>query len=172
MKKDKLLTASLRLRAKVVRSFEHEDAGRNRWLLACDRRRLVEVSDRDRRAFGRATTDNQLVEVELRLWECLASMRLVWLNVLCRPVCQACRATTTKLLDSMAWEATGSKLTSFVLRFGVERDELEPERDGGRSLLLSLLEPAFSPFLSPFRPMLSRSRDSEWSPLARGDGEP
>lgn len=65
------------------------------------------------------------------------------------------------------------KLTSFVLRFGVERDELDPDRDGGRSLeLLSLLEPAFSPFLSPFSPMLSRSRDSEWSPLARGDGDP
>ena len=63
--------------------------------------------------------------------------------------------------------------TSFVLRFGVERDELEPERDGGRSLILfNLLEPAFSPFLSPFKPMLSRSRDSEWSPFARGDGEP
>lgn len=65
------------------------------------------------------------------------------------------------------------QLTSFVLRFGVERDELEPERDGGRSLtLFNLLVPAFSPFLSPFNPMLSRSRDSEWSPFARGEGEP
>lgn len=64
-------------------------------------------------------------------------------------------------------------LTSLVLRFGVERDELEPERDGGRSLF-NLLVPALSPPLrSPFNPMLSRSRDSElWSPLARGDGEP
>lgn len=53
-----------------------------------------------------------------------------------------------------------STLTSFVLRFGVERDELEPERDGGRSLF-NLLDPALSPFLSPFSPILSRSRDSE-----------
>lgn len=51
-------------------------------------------------------------------------------------------------------------LTSFVLRFGVERDELEPEREGGRSLF-NLLDPAFSPFLSPFNPILSRSLDSE-----------
>ena len=54
------------------------------------------------------------------------------------------------------------ELTSFVLRFGVERDELDPDLDGGRSLMLfNLLEPALSPFLSPFKPMLSRSRDSE-----------
>lgn len=172
LQKDKLLTASLQHRAKVVRLFERGDGGRIRWRLACDRRRLVEVSDRDRRAFGRATRDSQLVEVERRLWECLVSMRLVLLNVLCRPECQACRAKTRKPLDSMDSKLR-SQLTSFVLRFGVERDELEPEREGGRSFaLLSLLEPAFSPFLSPFRPMLSRSRDSEWSPLARGDGEP
>lgn len=53
--------------------------------------------------------------------------------------------------------------TSFVLRFGVERDELDPDRDGGRSLMLFslLLVLALSPLRSPLRPILSRSRDSE-----------
>lgn len=64
-------------------------------------------------------------------------------------------------------------LTSFVLRFGVEREELEPDLDGGLSLLpdlrLLLLDPGFSPFRSPFSPMsLSRDSSDEWSPLARG----
>lgn len=49
-------------------------------------------------------------------------------------------------------------LTSFVLRLGVERDELEPDRDGGRSLGgFELLLPGLS-CLSPFKPILSRSR--------------
>jgi hypothetical protein len=77
------------------------------------------------------------------------------------PGLSSCR-TETKAIRLSGSRPLGGKLTSFVLRFGVDRDELEPERDGGRSLtLFNLLEPAFSPFLSPFRPMLSRSLDSE-----------
>lgn len=63
-------------------------------------------------------------------------------------------------------------LTSFVLRLGVDRDELDPDRDGGRSLApFKLLEPALS---LPFSPTLSRSRLSSdaWSPFGRGDGVP
>lgn len=43
------------------------------------------------------------------------------------------------------------KLTSFVFKFGVDRDELEPDRDGGRSDFEL-------PGLSPFSPTLSRPR--------------
>lgn len=47
-----------------------------------------------------------------------------------------------------------SKLTSFVFKLGVDRDELEPERDGGRSAdVFELLPPGLS---FPLRPMLSR----------------
>lgn len=52
-------------------------------------------------------------------------------------------------------------LTSFVFRLGVDRDELEPDLEGGRSFDdgFKLLEPGLSP---PFNPILSlsRSRDS------------
>jgi hypothetical protein len=53
-------------------------------------------------------------------------------------------------------------LTSFVFKLGVERDELDPDLDGGRSLLagFKLFVVGFSPFLSPFKPLLSLSRDS------------
>lgn len=65
-----------------------------------------------------------------------------------------------------------SLLTSFVFRLGVDRDELEPDRDGGRCSAdgFELLPPG----LSPFRPMLSRSRSrtsSGWSPFGRGEGD-
>lgn len=47
-----------------------------------------------------------------------------------------------------------SKPTSFVFKLGVDRDELEPERDGGLSAdVFELLPPGLS---FPFRPMLSR----------------
>lgn len=53
------------------------------------------------------------------------------------------------------------ELTSFVFRLGVDRDELEPDLEGGRSFDdgFKLLEPGLSP---PFNPILSlsRSRDS------------
>lgn len=43
----------------------------------------------------------------------------------------------------------------------MERDELEPDRDGGLSLEgFELLPPGLSD-RSPFNPMLSRSRDSK-----------
>lgn len=46
------------------------------------------------------------------------------------------------------------KLTSFVFRLGVDRDDDEPERDGGRSTdAFELLLPGLS---FPFMPMLSR----------------
>lgn len=58
-------------------------------------------------------------------------------------------------------------LTSFVFRLGVDRDDDEPERDGGRSVdAFELLLPALS---LPFMPTLSR--ESTWSPFGRGDGE-
>lgn len=44
--------------------------------------------------------------------------------------------------------------TSFVFKLGVERDELDPERDGGLSADgFELLPPGLS---FPFRPILSR----------------
>lgn len=44
--------------------------------------------------------------------------------------------------------------TSFVFKLGVERDELDPERDGGRSADgFELLPPGLS---FPFKPILSR----------------
>lgn len=44
--------------------------------------------------------------------------------------------------------------TSLVFKLGVERDELDPERDGGRSADgFELLPPGLS---FPFSPMLSR----------------
>lgn len=45
-------------------------------------------------------------------------------------------------------------LTSFVFKFGVDLDELDPERDGGRSWLAGLELPG----LSPFSPTLSLPR--------------
>lgn len=68
---------------------------------------------------------------------------------------------------------TLAALTSFVFKLGVERDELEPDRDGGRSADgLELLPPGLSG-RSPFNPMLSRSLDSNeaWSPFGRGEGD-
>lgn len=62
-----------------------------------------------------------------------------------------------------------TKLTSFVLRLGVDRDELEPERDGGLSVGgLTPLLPGLSN-RSPFK--LSRSRPSmdKCSPFGRGE---
>lgn len=89
-------------------------------------------------------------------------LSLVLLNGLLRLEFQAYRAVNKKVMVLKNLQKLNFifSLTSFVLRFGVEREELEPERDGGRSLL-SLLDPAFSPFLSPLSPILSRSRDSE-----------
>lgn len=59
-------------------------------------------------------------------------------------------------------------LTSLVFKLGVERDELDPERDGGRSADgFELLPPGLS---FPFNPMLSRE-STAWSPFARGDGD-
>lgn len=53
-----------------------------------------------------------------------------------------------------------SSLTSFVFKLGVDREELEPDREGGRSADgLELLPPGLSG-LSPFNPILSRSLDS------------
>jgi hypothetical protein len=65
-------------------------------------------------------------------------------------------------------------LTSFVFKLGVDRDELDPDLEGGRSLLagFKIFVADFSPFLSPFKPILSLSRDSADSPLGRGEGEP
>lgn len=52
----------------------------------------------------------------------------------------------------------------------MERDELDPDRDGGRSL-----EGLLPPALSPLSPILSRSRSldsiDKWSPFGRGDGD-
>lgn len=54
---------------------------------------------------------------------------------------------------------TSDVLTSFVFKLGVDRDELEPDRDGGRSFVFrSTLLVAF---LSPFNPTLSRSPSRE-----------
>jgi len=66
------------------------------------------------------------------------------------------------------------KLTSFVFKLGVDRDELDPDLEGGRSLLagFKIFVANLSPFLSPFKPILSLSRDSADSPLRRGEGEP
>lgn len=63
--------------------------------------------------------------------------------------------------------------TSLVFRLGVDREELEPEREGGLSADgLELLPPGLSG-LSPFKPILSRSLDSNeaWSPFGRGEGD-
>lgn len=50
------------------------------------------------------------------------------------------------------------QITSFVLRLGVDRDELDPDLDGGLSLDgFELLPPGLSA-RSPFIPILSRSR--------------
>lgn len=60
--------------------------------------------------------------------------------------------------------------TSFVFKLGVDRDELEPDRDGGRSADgFELLPPGLSD-RSPFKPILSRDSIA-WSPLARGEGD-
>lgn len=64
-------------------------------------------------------------------------------------------------------------LTSFVFKLGVDREELEPEREGGLSADgLELLPPGLSD-LSPFNPILSRSLDSNdaWSPFGLGEGD-
>lgn len=54
----------------------------------------------------------------------------------------------------------GCVLTSFVFRLGVDRDELDPDREGGRSADgFELLPPGLSD-RSPFMPMPSRSRGS------------
>lgn len=59
-------------------------------------------------------------------------------------------------------------LTSLVFKLGVERDELDPEREGGRSADgFELLPPGLS---LPFSPMLSRE-STAWSPFARGEGD-
>lgn len=60
------------------------------------------------------------------------------------------------------------QLTSLVFKLGVERDELEPDRDGGLSAEgFELLPPGLS---FPFNPMLSRE-STAWSPFARGEGD-
>lgn len=91
----------------------------------------------------------------------------------CRRACPVCRAgRELRFVILLATLKKTKILTSFVLRLGVDRDELDPERDGGRSLApFKLLEPALS---LPFSPTLSRSRLSSdaWSPFGRGDGVP
>lgn len=58
-------------------------------------------------------------------------------------------------------------ITSFVFKLGVDRDDDEPERDGGLSVDdFELLLPGLS---FPFNPILSR--ESTWSPFGRGDGD-
>lgn len=53
----------------------------------------------------------------------------------------------------------------------MDRDELEPDLDGGRSADgFELLPPALS-FRSPFRPMLSRDSNDACSPFGLGDGD-
>lgn len=62
-------------------------------------------------------------------------------------------------------------LTSLVFRLGVERDELDPDRDGGLSADGFELLPLGLSFLSPFNP-ITMSRDSRaCSPFGRGDGD-
>lgn len=62
-------------------------------------------------------------------------------------------------------------LTSFVFKLGVDRDELDPDRDGGRSADgFELLPPGLSD-RSPFKPILSRDSSDACSPFARGDGD-
>ena len=57
------------------------------------------------------------------------------------------------------------------MRLGVERDELEPDLDGGRSADgFELLPPGLSD-RSPFKPMLSRDSIDACSPFGRGDGD-
>lgn len=65
-------------------------------------------------------------------------------------------------------EAVHKIHTSFVFKLGVERDELDPLRDGGRSADAFELLPLGLSF--PFSPMLSRE-STAWSPFARGDGD-
>lgn len=49
-------------------------------------------------------------------------------------------------------------LTSFVFKLGVDRDELEPDLEGGLSVFKSALDVAFR---SPFIPTLSRPPSRE-----------
>lgn len=70
--------------------------------------------------------------------------------------------------NSLQWMKQPNVRTSFVFKLGVERDELDPDRDGGLSADgFELLPPGLS---FPFRPMLSRE-STAWSPFARGDGD-
>jgi hypothetical protein len=145
----------------VIHLFEHGDVGHSRLVEFCHTDLVVDA-DKDQLVSDKVMMDNQQVWVEQLLLELLELMHLVLLIVLFLLVCQVCRAILKFLFLVISNKNQILKFTSFVLRFGVERDELEPERDGGRSLtLFNLLEPAFSPFRSPFNPMLSRSRDSE-----------
>lgn len=53
----------------------------------------------------------------------------------------------------------------------MDRDELEPDREGGRSADgFELLPPGLSP-RSPFKPILSRDSNDACSPFGRGDGD-
>lgn len=55
----------------------------------------------------------------------------------------------------------------------MDRDELEPDREGGRCSAEGFEVPGLSLDRSPLRPTLSRSprASSGWSPLGRGEGD-
>lgn len=133
-------------------------------------------SRRDRRPDAAVDRRHRAPSARRRAAECRRRwrpMRWGWRRVVCRPVCRVCRPERVVNMSQIRFGVEDClPLTSFVFRLGVDRDELEPDRDGGRCSAdgFELLPPG----LSPFRPMLSRSRSrtsSGWSPFGRGEGD-
>lgn len=95
----------------------------------------------------------------LLLWGLPVWKSWAWGRALSHQGCQVCRAEIFTECDEIRLGfRLGIQLTSLVLRLGVDREELDPDREGGLSFTpFRLLEPALS---LPFNPTLSRSRFS------------
>lgn len=124
------------------------------------RMRQAVVARMDLKVVDMVTPDSRRPLEVLLLWELPEWKNWALGRALSHQGYLVCRAVMYGLRFDQKSESSlpGFRLTSLVLRLGVDRDELDPDREGGLSFTpFRLLEPALS---LPFKPTLSRSRFS------------